>query len=101
MDELREEVIYAVDAVDRLRHESSAAIAANTAVICETRSAFTDIRDYIQNLAKVTDLLYSALGVTIYNDSGSMKDVEDIREELVAKNPSITLPFEDLMNFNQ
>ena len=98
MDELRGELLYAVD---RLRDKSSAAILANTARISETRSVFTDTRDFIECLAKATDLLYSALGVTIYDDCGDIRDVEDLREELLAKNPEITLPFEDLMNFNR
>lgn len=98
MDEFRDELLYAVD---RLRHESSAAIVANTARISETQSVFTDIRDFTECLAKVTDLLYSALGVTIYDDCGNIRDVEDIRDELLAKNPKITLPFEDLMSFNR
>ena len=97
MDELRDEVLYAVD---RLRYESGAAIGADTVSISETRSVFTDTRDFIECLAKVTDLLYSTLGVTIYDACENIRDVEEIRAELLAKNPKITLPFEDLMNFN-
>ena len=98
MDELREEVLYAVD---RLRDESSAAILANTARISETQSVFIDTRDFIDRLAKVTDLLYSALGTTIYDACENIRDVEDLREDLLATNPKITLPFEDLMSFNR
>lgn len=98
MDELRDELLYAVD---RLRHESGAAIVANTTRISETKTVVTDTIDLIERLAEVMNLLYSALGVTIYDNCGSIRDVEDLRDELLAKNPKITLPFEDLMSFDR
>ncbi len=98
MDELRDEILYAVD---RLRHESGEAIVANTHRIDKVNSVFTDTRDFIQNLASITELLYSALGVTIYDGHGDIRDVEDIRAELLTKNPEIKLPFESLMHFDR
>ena len=61
--------------------------------------ATVKIRDVQEHLEELTSLLFSLLGVNIYDGSGDIRDISEIEQELRSKNPKIIMTFEELMRF--
>lgn len=53
----------------------------------------------VERLAKLVELMYEKLGVTIYNPDGSPRDIDDIACDMHSLNPRIDLTFQELMQF--
>lgn len=57
------------------------------------------IRDAQERLEELTSLLFSLLGVNIYDSDGYIRDISEIEQDIRSKNPKIIMTFEELMRF--